>query len=44
MELIVYGIINSVSLILMSIGFALAYGVSRVPNLPMAPSMSSQGI
>lgn len=32
MELIVYGIINSVSLILMSIGFALAYGVSRVPN------------
>lgn len=32
MELIVYGIVNSVSLILMSIGFALVYGVSRVPN------------
>ncbi|RJX28633.1 MAG: branched-chain amino acid ABC transporter permease [Dethiobacter sp.] len=32
MELVIYGIINSVSLILMSIGFALAYGVSRVPN------------
>ncbi len=32
MELIIYGIVNSVSLILMSIGFALVYGVSRVPN------------
>jgi len=32
MELIIYGLVNSVSLMLMSIGFALAYGVSRVPN------------
>ena len=32
MDLIIYGIVNSVTLILMSIGFALAYGVSRVPN------------
>jgi len=32
MELIIYGIVNSISLILMSIGFALAYGVSRIPN------------
>jgi len=32
MELIIYGLINSISLVLMSIGFALAYGVSRVPN------------
>lgn len=32
MELIIYGIVNSVSLILMSIGFTLVYGVSRVPN------------
>jgi len=32
MELLIYGLINSISLVLMSIGFALAYGVSRVPN------------
>ncbi len=32
MDLIIYGLINSVSLVLSSIGFALAYGVSRVPN------------
>jgi len=32
MELIIYGIVNSTMLILMSIGFALAYGVSRIPN------------
>ncbi|MEW5921114.1 MAG: branched-chain amino acid ABC transporter permease [Bacillota bacterium] len=32
MEIIIYGIVNSLTLILMSIGFALAYGVSRIPN------------
>lgn len=32
MELIIYGIVNSVILIMMSVGFALVYGVSRVPN------------
>ena len=32
MELLIYGIVNSMSLILMTIGFALAYGVSRIPN------------
>lgn len=32
MGIIIYGLINSFDLILMSIGFALAYGVSRVPN------------
>lgn len=32
MGLIVYGLINSLSLVLISIGFALAYGVSRLPN------------
>lgn len=32
MDLVIYGLINSVGLMLMSIGFALAYGVSRVPN------------
>lgn len=32
MEIVVYGLINSISLVLMSIGFALAYGVSRIPN------------
>ena len=31
-ELIIYGIVNSIILILMSFGFALVYGVSRVPN------------
>jgi len=32
MELIVYGIINSSALALMALGFALVYGVSRLPN------------
>lgn len=32
MEIIIYGLINSIGLVLMSIGFALAYGVSRIPN------------
>jgi branched-chain amino acid transport system permease protein len=32
MDLIVYGFINSMVLSLIAIGFALAYGVSRVPN------------
>lgn len=32
MDLIVYGFINSVNLTLLAIGFALAYGVSRIPN------------
>lgn len=32
MDLIVYGFINSIQLTLIAIGFAVAYGVSRVPN------------
>lgn len=32
MELVIYGFINGMSLVLMSIGFVIAYGVSRVPN------------
>jgi len=32
MEIIVYGVINSVTLALMALGFALVYGVSRLPN------------
>ncbi len=32
MELVIYGLINSLYLTLIAIGFALAYGVSRVPN------------
>ncbi|MEW6665893.1 MAG: branched-chain amino acid ABC transporter permease [Thermodesulfobacteriota bacterium] len=32
MEVLVYGIINSVALALMALGFALVYGISRVPN------------
>lgn len=32
MELIIYGFVNSVSLALMALGFALVYGVSRLPN------------
>lgn len=32
MEILIYGIINSVALALMALGFALVYGISRVPN------------
>ncbi len=32
MELLIYGVVESVTLMLMAIGFALVYGVSRVPN------------
>ncbi len=32
MEIIVYGIVNSVSLALMAMGFTLVFGVSRLPN------------
>lgn len=32
MDILVYGIVNSVSLALMALGFTLVYGVSRLPN------------
>jgi branched-chain amino acid transport system permease protein len=32
MDILVYGIINSITLALMALGFALVYGISRVPN------------
>jgi branched-chain amino acid transport system permease protein len=32
MDILIYGIINSVALALMALGFALVYGISRVPN------------
>lgn len=32
MEIIIYGIVNSVTLALMALGFTLVYGVSRLPN------------
>lgn len=32
MEILIYGLINSVSLALMALGFTLVYGVSRLPN------------
>jgi branched-chain amino acid transport system permease protein len=32
MEILIYGIINSVSLALMALGFTLIYGISRLPN------------
>jgi branched-chain amino acid transport system permease protein len=32
MDILIYGIINSVSLALMALGFTLVYGVSRLPN------------
>jgi branched-chain amino acid transport system permease protein len=32
MDILMYGIINSTSLALMALGFALVYGISRVPN------------
>lgn len=32
MEILIYGFINSIALALMALGFALVYGISRVPN------------
>lgn len=32
MDIFIYGIFNSISLALMALGFALVYGISRVPN------------
>ncbi|HIJ20681.1 MAG TPA: branched-chain amino acid ABC transporter permease, partial [Deltaproteobacteria bacterium] len=32
MDILIYGIINSVMLALMALGFALVYGTSRIPN------------
>jgi branched-chain amino acid transport system permease protein len=32
MDILVYGIINSIALALMALGFALVYGISRIPN------------
>jgi len=32
MEILIYGLVNSMLLVLMAVGFALAYSVSRVPN------------
>jgi len=32
MDIFIYGIINSASLVLMALGFTLVYGVSRLPN------------
>lgn len=32
MDILIYGIINSIMLALMALGFALVYGISRVPN------------
>ncbi len=32
MDILIYGIINSVSLALMALGFTLVYGISRLPN------------
>jgi branched-chain amino acid transport system permease protein len=32
MEILIYGTINSIALALMALGFALVYGISRVPN------------
>lgn len=32
MDILIYGVINSVSLALMALGFTLVYGISRLPN------------
>ncbi len=32
MEILIYGIINSIMLSLLSLGFALVYSISRLPN------------
>jgi branched-chain amino acid transport system permease protein len=32
MEILIYGTVNSIALALMALGFALVYGISRIPN------------
>ena len=32
MEILIYGLFNSIALALMALGFALVYGISRLPN------------
>ena len=32
MEILVYGVVNSLTLALMALGFTLVYGISRLPN------------
>src|SRR5512143_4189764 len=32
MQILIYGTINSIALALMALGFALVYGISRIPN------------
>jgi len=32
MDILIYGLINSISLALMAVGFSLVYGISRLPN------------
>jgi branched-chain amino acid transport system permease protein len=32
MDILIYGIVNSITLALMALGFALVYGISRLPN------------
>lgn len=32
MDIVIYGFVQSVSLLLMAFGFSLVYGVSRLPN------------
>ena len=32
MEILIYGVVNSAALALMALGFALVYGISRIPN------------
>ena len=44
MEILIYGIINSMLLVLMTVGFALAYSVSRVPNFMHGALLSSPDI
>jgi branched-chain amino acid transport system permease protein len=32
MDILIYGTVNSIALALMALGFALVYGISRIPN------------
>ncbi len=43
MELLVYGIINSITLSLISLGFALVYSISRLPNFAHGALYISSG-
>jgi branched-subunit amino acid ABC-type transport system permease component len=41
-SILIYGLVNSISLILTALGFSLTFGLSKVANLRTADCISSQ--